>query len=143
MRSTLRIWEIICVNLVVKVAFWKLVLQNSCLERILLLICMFLQFMWRKELLLQGTCLWKTLQILTVFDWLCCTQCLTSFFFYRSPSSSCTVSDAISCNINEVLSINQSSNVSVFGYFNVHHNDWLTYSGGTDSPDELCYNFSV
>ena len=30
----------------------------------------------------------------------------------------------------------------VFGHFNVHHKDWLTYSGGTDRPGELCYNFS-
>ena len=30
----------------------------------------------------------------------------------------------------------------VFGDFNVHHKDWLTYSGGTDGPGELCYNFS-
>ena len=36
--------------------------------------------MWRKDFLLLGTYLWKTLQILTyVFDWLCFTQCLTSF----------------------------------------------------------------
>ena len=26
---------------------------------------------------------------------------------------------------------------------NVHHKDWLTYSGGTDRSDELCYNFSI
>ena len=30
----------------------------------------------------------------------------------------------------------------VFADFNVHHKDWVTYSGGTDRPDELCYNFS-
>ena len=29
----------------------------------------------------------------------------------------------------------------VFGGFNVHRKDWLTYSGGTDRPGELCYNF--
>ena len=29
------------------------------------------------------------------------------------------------------------------GDFNVHHKDWLTYSGGTDQPGELCYNFSI
>ena len=29
----------------------------------------------------------------------------------------------------------------VFRGFN--HNDWLTYSGGTDRPGELCYNFSI
>ena len=31
----------------------------------------------------------------------------------------------------------------VFGDFNVHHKDWLTFSGGTDSSGELCYNFSI
>ena len=31
----------------------------------------------------------------------------------------------------------------VFGDFNVHHKDWLTYSGGTDRPGELCYDFSI
>ena len=66
------------------------------------------------------------------------------FFFYRSPSSAlCTVFDSISFNIDEVLSINPSANIFVFGYFNVHHKDWLTYSGGTDQPGELCYNFSI
>ena len=34
-----------------------------------------------------------------------------------------------------------SANVFVFGYFNVRHKDWLNYSGGTDRPGELCYNF--
>ena len=66
------------------------------------------------------------------------------FFLCRSPSSSlCTVFDSISSNIDEVLSINPSANVFVFGDFNVHHKDWLTYSGGTDRPSELCYNFSI
>ena len=66
------------------------------------------------------------------------------FFLNRSPSSSlCTVFDSISSNIDEVLSINPSANVFVFGDFNVHHKDWLTYSGGTDRPGELCYNFSI
>ena len=66
------------------------------------------------------------------------------FFLYRSPSSSLrTVFDSISSNIDEVLSVNPSANVFVFGDFNVHHEDWLTYSGGTDRPGELCYNFSI
>ena len=65
-------------------------------------------------------------------------------FLCLSPSSSlCMVFDSISSNIDEVLSINPSANVLVFGDFNVHHKDWLTYSGGTDRPAELCYNFSV
>ena len=71
-----------------------------------------------------------------------------SYFFFLychyAPSSSlCTVFDSISSNIDEVLSINPSVNVFVFGDFNVHRKDWLTYSDGTDRPGELCYNFSI
>ena len=55
----------------------------------------------------------------------------------------CTVFYSISSNIDEVLSINPSANVFVFGDFNVHHENWLTYSSGTNPPGELCYNFSI
>ena len=55
----------------------------------------------------------------------------------------CTVFDSISCNIDGVLSINPSANVFVFRDLNVHHKDWFTYSGETDRPGELCYNFSI
>ena len=65
------------------------------------------------------------------------------FFLYQSPLSVCTVFYSISSNIDESLSINPSANVFVFGDFNVHHKDWLTYSGGTDIPGELCYSFSL
>ena len=62
-------------------------------------------------------------------------------FLYQSPSLSslslCTVFDSISSNIDEVLSINPSTNVFVFGDFNAHHKDWLTYSGGADTSSEL------
>ena len=77
--------------------------------------------------------------------WLALLHSLSYFFFlYQSSSLSlCTVFDSISSNIDEVLSINPSANVFVFGDFNVHHKDWLTYSGGTDQPGELCYNFSI
>ena len=51
--------------------------------------------------------------------------------------------DSISCNIDEVLSINPSANVFNFEDFNVHHKDCLTYSGGTDRSGELFYNFSI
>ena len=64
------------------------------------------------------------------------------FFLYQSPSLPlCTVFYSISCNIDEVLSVNSSANVFVFGDFNVYHKDRITYSGGTDRPGELCYNF--
>ena len=66
------------------------------------------------------------------------------FFLYQSPSLSlCMVFDSISSSIDEVLSINPSAHVFVFGDFNVHHKDWLTYSGRTVQPGELCHNFSV
>ena len=72
------------------------------------------------------------------------------FFLYRSPSSSlCMVFGSVSSNIdlivssNKVLSINRSANFFVLGDFNVYHKDWLTYSGGTDQPGELYYNFSI
>ena len=66
------------------------------------------------------------------------------FFLYRSPSSSlCAVFDSSSSNIHELLSINPSGNVFVFGDFNVHHKDWLTYFGGTERVGEHCYNFSI
>ena len=60
------------------------------------------------------------------------------FFLYWSTSLSfCTVFDSISSNIDEILSINPSADVFVVGDFNIHHKDWLTYSGGTDQPHEL------
>ena len=39
--------------------------------------------------------------------------------------------------------ITPSANEFVFGDFDVHHMGWLTYSGGTYGPGELCYNFSM
>ena len=50
---------------------------------------------------------------------------------------------SISSNIDEVLLINPSVNVFVFGDFNIHHMDWLAYFDGTDRPGELCYDFSI
>ena len=66
------------------------------------------------------------------------------FFLYPSPSSAlCTVFDSISSNIDKVLSINPSADVFVFRDFDVHHKDWLTYSGGTDRPGGPCYDFVI
>ena len=45
----------------------------------------------------------------------------------------------VSYNKDEVPSSNLSDNVLVFEKFNVHHKDWLTYSGGADG--KACYNF--
>ena len=53
------------------------------------------------------------------------------------------VFDSLSYNIDEVLFINLSANVFVFGDFNIQHKDSLTYSGKTDRSGKLCYIFSV
>ena len=68
--------------------------------------------------------------------WLALLQSVSYFFFLnQSPSSSlCTVFDSISSNTDEVLSINPSVNVFVFGDFSIIHKDWLTFFGGTGRP---------
>ena len=53
------------------------------------------------------------------------------------------VFDSISYNTDEVILVNPSANVFVFGDFNIYHKYWLAYSGGTDRPGKLCYNFSI
>ena len=73
-------------------------------------------------------------------SYLCFRPALLYFFLCQSPFLSLySVCDSILSNIAEVL----STNVFVFGDFNVHCTDWLTYSGGTDRLGELCYNFSI
>ena len=72
---------------------------------------------------------------------------VSNFFSQSSSSPLSTVFDSILSSMDggwsmEVLSINPSANVFVFGDFNVHH-DCLTYSDGTDRHVELCYNFST
>ena len=65
------------------------------------------------------------------------------FFLYWSPSLSiCMVFDSISSKTDKVFSINPSANLLVFGDINICHKDCLTYSGGTERTDELCYNLN-
>ena len=69
-------------------------------------------------------------------------QMFYHFFLYRSPSSlMCSVFDAISSSIDQVISINSSANLFVFGHFNVYYKDRLTSFSRTDQPSEICYNF--
>ena len=96
--------------------------------------------MLKKDFLLCRTYLWKTLQILIyAFDCLYLTQRLTCFFSTNHLLQLCARFLILFHLPDEVLSINPSANVFVFGDFNVHHKDWLTFSGGTDQPGELCY----
>ena len=65
------------------------------------------------------------------------------FFLYQSLSLSfCRVFYSTLSNIDEVLSINPSANVFVFGNFNIHNKDWLTYSGGTDLVNPVTISLS-
>ena len=63
--------------------------------------------------------------------WLALLHSLSySFYLYWSPSLLlCIVFDSISSKIDEILSINSYANVFVFGDSNIHHKDWLNYSG--------------
>ena len=86
----------------------------------------------------------RTLQIFTyLFNRLYCTQCLTSFSSIDHLLCLYAWLFILFHQTDEVLLIKPSANVFVFGEFNVHHKGWLTYSGGTDRPGELCYNFSI
>ena len=98
----------------------------------------------RRDFLLHRSYLTKTLRILIcVFYWLYFIRCLTSLFSIDHHLHLCSVFDGTSSSIHDVLSINPSTNVFVFGDFNDHHKDWLTYSCKADRPCEPCYNFSI
>ena len=85
-----------------------------------------------------------SLQILTyVFDQLYFTQSLTSFSSTNHILHLCAWLLILFYLTQIDLLINPPANLDVFGDFNVHHKDWLTYSGRTDRPGELCYNFSI
>ena len=87
--------------------------------------------MWKKDFLLQETYR-KLCRFLIIFS----TGCTSFSVLLLFP----LIFDSISSNIDKVLSINPSANVFVFGDFNIHHKDWLIYSGETDRAGELCYN---
>ena len=97
-------------------------------KKILLLICM-------AHSLCEGrTSLWTGLSADSYLCFLLALLHSVFYFIYLNWPPSlclCTVFDFISSKIVEVLLIHPSANVFVFGDFNAHHKDWLTYSGGT------------
>ena len=79
-----------------------------------------------------------------VFEWLYTIQFFISFSSVdHLLRLLCTDFVVILSNIEDVLSFNPGTTVFVFGDFSAHHQDWLTYSGGTNRQDELCHNFSI
>ena len=72
--------------------------------------------------------------------WLTLLHSVSYFFFlYQYLLRLYGVFYSVSSNIDDVLSIDPFANEFVFGDFNVHHKDWLIYSGGTNRPGELYY----
>ena len=71
-----------------------------------------------------------------VFDWLSFNQCLN---FSCIDHLLCLYAQFLILFhlTDEVLSINPSASVFVFGDFNIHQKDWLACSDGTDRPGEL------
>ena len=63
-----------------------------------------------------------------------------SFYSFKLSSSVGTVLNAFSSNLDKVFSVSCSSVFHFIG-FNLHHYDWLTCSGRTDTSGKLCYNF--
>ena len=62
--------------------------------------------------------------------WLALLHSMSYLFPLHRSLSPSLVFDAKWSNIDEVLSVNPSSNGSVFGEFNIHYKYWLTYSSG-------------
>ena len=115
---------------IVSMKYLPLIQQHSSTH-----ICIVSQFMWRKDFLLHGTYLFC--RFLLMFSTGFTSLSVFLLFPYQSPCLSlCTVFDSISSIRDKVLSIKPSGS-------NVHHKDWLTYSGRTGRSCELCYNFSI
>ena len=94
---------------------------------------MVLQFIRRRDCLLQGTCIFKNSED----SYLCFQQVLlhpvlTSFSSIGHHLRLCTVFHVTSSDIDELLSINRSADVFVILDSNVRHKDW-----------ELCYSFCI
>ena len=83
------------------------------------------------------------LGFLVVFNCLCLTQCPTSFSSINHLHLLAWFLILFQPTLDEDLLINPSANMFLFGEFNIHHKDWLTYSGGTDRPSEPCYSFPI
>ena len=98
---------------------------------IMLLICTVLQYMGNKGFFFaRNLSLWNSQGFYLCFQ-LILIHSVSYFCLYRSPSFLCAVFDAIWSNVDDVFSINTSTNVFVL---NVRHGGWLTDSGWTDRP---------
>ena len=101
----------------------------------------------KEDFLWHAIYLQKTLRILTyVFDFdSYFTQCLTSFssidHLFRRYARFLTLFTVF--YLTQIRFSRSTHLLCVFGYFNVHHKYWLTYSGGTDIPGELSSDVGI
>ena len=66
------------------------------------------------------------------------------FFLYRSPSSSsCSVVEAVSSNIDKALILQPSANIMVYGDSNAHNTEWFGHSHTTDVAALFCQEFAM
>jgi len=66
------------------------------------------------------------------------------FFLYCSPKSkSCIVIDSVSESIDKALVAHPSANIFIFGDFNIHHSEWLPFSGPTSEAAINTFNFAI
>ena len=101
------------------------------------------QFLCKRKFLLHRTNLKKTLQILTyVFNWLYFTQCLTSFFSIDHLLLCLYAGFFILFDLT-LMRFSRSTHLLCLAYKTLMSIVRLPYSGGTERPGELCYNFSV
>ena len=102
----------------------------------------------KEDFLLHAIYLQKTPRILTyVFDFdSYFTQCLTSFssidHLFRRYARFLTLFTVFYLT---QIRFSRSTHLlmCIFGNFNVHHKDWLTYSGGTDIHGELSSDVGI
>ena len=87
-------------------------------------------YAWSRSLCERRTSFWtgrisrKLCRVLFMFSTGFTSRSVLLLSLCQSSSSAlCTVFDSISSNIDEVLSINSSANVFLFGDFNFHHKD--------------------
>ena len=66
------------------------------------------------------------------------------FFFYHSPSSSsCSVVEAVSSNIDKALILQPSANIIICGDFNTHYTEWPCHSHTIDVANLFCQEFAM
>ena len=70
------------------------------------------------------------------------TQCLTSFSSFDHLLRVCAQFFIVFHLTQKRFSRSTHLQMFVFGDFNVHHKDWLTYSDGTDRHGELSYSYN-